>query len=231
MIFHFLKCITDYKILKFFNSRSSYLFQIAFGNISLFLFLPVSKHKSLDQPLCQDETLTHHLHQPIFEQQLNRPSISRPPTSGDAASSSPPQISPSVSCRRDEPATTYHLLHCNQQENLFTQAPHEPFVPPQSQSLIVAPRFATTISTKPSHCETCWKSQQDHLATTESRVIHRLPRTTSKPTSQIAGNFHISFFLYFNFILQQNDGGREQIQGFIFDKNGKEFTVLLLIFW
>ncbi|BAT89609.1 hypothetical protein VIGAN_06060300 [Vigna angularis var. angularis] len=60
------------------------------------------------------------------------------------------------------------------------------FVPPKSQPFIVAPRFATTISTKPSHCETCRKSQQHHLATIESRVIHRLPRTTSKPSSLIA---------------------------------------------
>ncbi|KOM54914.1 hypothetical protein LR48_Vigan10g080600 [Vigna angularis] len=72
---------------------------------------------------------------------------------------------------------------------------HEPpprFVPPKSQPLIVAPRFATTISTKPSHCETCRKSQQDHLAITESRVIHRLHRTISKPTSQIAGKHDLS---------------------------------------
>ncbi|KAG2384886.1 uncharacterized protein HKW66_Vig0119780 [Vigna angularis] len=73
---------------------------------------------------------------------------------------------------------------------------HEPpprFVPPKSQPLIVAPRFATTISTKPSHCETCRKSQQDHLAITESRVIHRLHRTISKPTSQIADAYRAHF--------------------------------------
>ncbi|KOM49644.1 hypothetical protein LR48_Vigan08g047100 [Vigna angularis] len=116
------------------------------------------------------------------------PSIFRPPISGDAALSSPRQISPSVSCRHDEPTTTYIFFIATNRKTYSRRHHHEPplrFVPPKSQPFTVAPRFATTISTKPSHCETCRKLQQDHLATTESRVIHRLSRTTSKPTSLI----------------------------------------------